>query len=85
MRGAGGDTELGLGAEYKKDGAEHERVEHGQMNLDSLRAFVEAGLRSFDARLDQQVDMLAQTQECCRTPSCQATQEAEGSFRGAHL
>ena len=55
--GADGDAELGSGVEHKRDGPEMEGA-HGQMELDALCAFVEAGLHNVDARVEQQVDTL---------------------------
>ena len=58
--GAGGVAEPGSGAEHKEDGPGQEGGSHGQKELDALRAFVEEGLHNVDARLDRQVDILAQ-------------------------
>ena len=60
--GPGGDAEPGSGAEHKEDGPGQEGGAHGQMELGTLRAFVEAGLHNVEERLDQQADMLAKMQ-----------------------
>ena len=60
--GLGGVVEPGSGAEHKKDGTWPEGGSQGQMELGSLRAFVEERLDNVDARLHQPADMLAQMQ-----------------------
>lgn len=44
--GAGGDAELGHGDENKEDGIEQEEFKNDQMELDSVRAFMEEGLHN---------------------------------------
>eukprot|EP00904_Undaria_pinnatifida_P003160 jgi/Undpi1/12845/HiC_scaffold_7.g02512.m1 len=60
--GPGGVAEPGSGAEHEEDGPGPGGGAQGQMELGSLRAFVEAGLHNVDARLDQQAVILAQMQ-----------------------
>ena len=58
--GPGGVAEPGSVAEHREDGPGPEGGAQGQIELGTERAFVEAGLHNVDARLDRQVDILAQ-------------------------
>ena len=67
--GAAGDAVVGPGGEHNDNGAGHVGDgagqggdEDGQMDLDGLRALMEARLDDFDTRLAQQADMLVQLQ-----------------------